>query len=97
MMKKRKIFITGAGRGIGSSLVQDRLQAGHFVAAGDITSINTHDNNSDSARLIPLQFDIRDVNSCTQAIQTADTKRCFRSCMLCSQYKFDCAYIIYTS
>ncbi|WP_350305509.1 SDR family oxidoreductase [Photorhabdus viridis] len=71
MMKKRKIFITGAGGGIGSSLVQDLLQAGHSVAAGDITSINTHDSNSDSARLVPLQLDIRDVNSCTQAIQTA--------------------------
>ncbi|MBD2810151.1 SDR family oxidoreductase [Xenorhabdus sp. Vera] len=71
MIKQRKIFITGAAGSIGSSLVQEFLQAGHFVAAGDITSINSHDNDKVPERLLPLQFDIRDINNCNQVIQAA--------------------------
>lgn len=71
-MNTQKIWmVTGASKGLGSSLVQKLLSQGYKVAA---TSRNLKDLNEETAEFLPLQVDLLNEQSIAQAVASAINK-----------------------
>lgn len=71
-MNTQKIWmVTGASKGLGSSLVQKLLSQGYKVAA---TSRNLKDLNEETADFLPLQVDLLNEQSIAQAVASAINK-----------------------
>ena len=62
------IFITGAGRGIGSDLVTAALEAGHSVVATARSATAITDEVGEHERLLPLSMDVTDPDAIDDAI-----------------------------
>ncbi|OBT15934.1 short-chain dehydrogenase [Vibrio sp. UCD-FRSSP16_10] len=68
----KPILITGATSGIGQQLAKDYAQAGTVVYACGRNQQKLQQLGMLYSNIIPLQFDITDRQSCTQALQQLD-------------------------